>query len=135
MPVVCACGTVADEGDLECSLCGRDLSSLHSRARPHPSIGYSTHQTAVVGQHDHSYADPPAFPDSGLQPPTYPWALPRTESVAVEGTYRGGAVAAIVIGALVLAIAGFALGYLVIAGFLPADLASVWEKGIQTLRL
>jgi hypothetical protein len=45
----------------------------------------------------------------------------------VEGTYRGGAVVAIVIGALALATAGFALGYLLIAGFLPADLASLWE--------
>ena len=126
MPVVCACGTVADDGDLECSLCGRDLTNLHT-TRPHPSIGYSTQQTAVVGPHDHSYADPPDFPDSGLQPPTYPLAIPPTESAAAEGTYRGGAVAAIVIGALLLATVGFVLGYLVIAGFLPADLASLWE--------
>ena len=127
MPVVCACGTVADEGDRECSLCGRDLTSLHSPAQPYGSIRHSPHQTAVIGQHDHSYTDSPAFPDSGLQPPTSPWAIPPTESAALEGTYRGGAVAAIVIGALVLAIAGFVLGYLVIAGFLPADLAALWE--------
>ena len=127
MPVVCACGTVADEGDYECSLCGRDLTSLRSRVQPPRSSNYTTRQTAVIGQQGHIYADPPDSPDSGLQPSTYTWPAPRTESAAGEGTYRGGAVVAIVIGALALATAGFALGYLLIAGFLPADLASLWE--------
>jgi hypothetical protein len=136
MSVTCSCGTVADDNEIDCSLCGRDLTSLHVNAAS-PVLGSDArHQmdalyrpdSSVSGlsqpepsQHEYSYAD---LPNSGEQAggPAYPWAPPQTEPAAtarVATTYSGGAVAGIVMAALVLVIAGLALGYFVIAGFLP----------------
>jgi hypothetical protein len=131
MSVVCVCGTVADDGDVECSLCGRDLASLRSGAASHGPSSSPTHQTDALWRpggsapanspHDHKYADPPASRDQAMLP-AYGWDPPRTKPAPMPegpaGTYRGGTVAVIVIAALAVVIAGLALGYFVVASFL-----------------
>lgn len=141
MSVTCTCGTVADDDDIDCSLCGRELTRLRADAASPVPGSNAPHQTEVFhrpdgsisglskhehnhqdhSQHDHSYAD---LPYSGDQTwgPGYAWAPPQTEPAAparVATTYSGGAVAGIVMAALAIVIAGLALGYFVIAGFLP----------------
>jgi hypothetical protein len=159
MSVICPCGTVADDDDMDCSLCGRDLTKLRASAvspvpgsyarhptdglyrpdgsapdpRLHDPIQYDpiqydpiqrthsqpTRSQHTRSQHSHSYPDSPHSGDQASEP-VYWWPPPQTEPAATasgSGTYRGGAVAGIVIAALVLVLAGLALGYFVIADF------------------
>jgi hypothetical protein len=159
MSVICPCGTVADDDDMDCSLCGRDLTKLRAGAASVVPTSYPTHPTDVLyrpdgsapgprlhdpmqhhpiehdpiqrthsqpthSQHTHSehtYSYPDSL-ESGDQAsePAYWWPPPQIEPAATasgSGTYRGGAVAGIVIAALVLVLAGLALGYFVIADF------------------
>ena len=140
--LVCKCGREAEDGDIECSLCGRDLSSLRQPAT-HPdrtgSYGayessYRVHQPVVppapdrapqfdtdYDQYDHRYAAPAASTDAGWQPTTYGRAPNWTEPAPVldkPTTPRRRGVAGIAIGALATVAAGFALGYFAIAGIL-----------------
>jgi hypothetical protein len=136
MSVTCRCGTVADDDDIDCSLCGRDLTSLRADAASPVPGSYARHQTEVLHQpdssasglsqhehnrHEHSYTDLVNSGDQAWGPP-HAWAPPQTEPAAtarVARTYSGGAVAGIVMAALALVLAGLALGYFVIAGLLP----------------
>jgi hypothetical protein len=131
MSVTCPCGTVADEIDPECSLCGRDLTSLRTRAQPQPSSGFVVPQADAVSrsggtatqrsQPYGSYPDPPVTHHPAFQPASG-WTVPPTErssAAGAAGTYSGGVVAGIVLAALALVMAGLAFGYFVIAGFLP----------------
>ena len=161
MSVICPCGTAADDDDMDCSLCGRDLTKLRAdatspvpssypthptdvRYRPdvsapgrrlHDPIPYAdpgqrtysqamhsqpTHSQPTHSQHSHSYPDSLRTGDQVSEPAHYWWPPPQTEpatTAGASGTNRGGAVAGIVITALVVVLAGLALGYFVIADF------------------
>jgi hypothetical protein len=130
--VVCVCGRVAEDGDIECSLCGRDLSSLPTGPHDAEASTNYTFQTRVPpgpmaapdprSNHERSYSEPAASPASGFQRPPDGWAAtwPEPTHRALVISYRS--VVGIVIGAIALIVAGFALGYLAIADMLTGRL-------------
>jgi hypothetical protein len=138
MSLVCKCGREAEDGDIECSLCGRDLSSLRPPAPPlSRPASYGTYASSYGADrpvvppapdradfhtdYDHRYADPAASADAGVQPPTYGLATSLTAPAPALGapmTSRRRGVAGIAIGACAIVAAGFALGYFAIAGLL-----------------
>ena len=146
MSVICPCGTVAAGDDMDCSLCGRDLTKLRAGVTSPVPSSYPTPPTDVLfrpdgsapaprqhdpiqrthSHHSHNYPDS-LHTDDQASEPAYWWPAPQTEPAAtasgsgsrkqgVRG--RGGAVTGTVIAALVLVLAGLALGYFVIADFL-----------------
>lgn len=76
-PTVCLCGRVAEEQDVECSLCGRELTGLRP-ARPAPT------------QPGQRYEPPPAQPDYRSGYPIAASALqhPVDPVDAYAGLYR-----------------------------------------------
>jgi hypothetical protein len=131
--VVCVCGRVAEDGDIECSLCGRDLSSLPTGPHDAEESCNHTFQTRVPpgpttapdlrSNYERSYSEPAASPASGFQRPPDGWATtwPEPPHRAPVISDRGRVVG-IVIGAIALIVAGFALGYLAIADMLTGRL-------------
>jgi hypothetical protein len=127
MPIVCVCGQVAEAGDVECSLCGRDLASLRTSERPGgPNIDRSEqtivseeHESELTrgNQHEQRYG-PARLPGPESRQATPGWATPQTDPalqpippMAARRSVRAG----IVMGALAVLVTGFALGYFVIA--------------------
>ena len=131
--VVCVCGRVAEDGDIECSLCGRDLSSLPPGPQHAEETSNYALQTRVPpgpievpdpsSNYERPYSEPAASPAPGFQPPSYGWATtwPEPTHRAPVISHRGRMVG-IVIGAIALIVVGFALGYFAIADVLTGRL-------------
>lgn len=128
-PVVCRCGRVAEDADLECSLCGRDLSLLRTpapelqridggatmRTRPPHSDAYSE-----GGQETSTYAAPHGRAGESGPTQASAWKSPLDDppdgAAGSSFSRFDGLVLATI--AMAIAVAGLALGYFAIAPML-----------------
>lgn len=102
-PAVCACGTVPEAGDVECSLCGRDLGWLQPAVRPPVLSG---------PQNPGRQASTPA-PWTPPQPPVDSWVLTPGGTVTPVPIAGNNLLALAILGVAITGM-GIVIGYFAI---------------------